>query len=63
MAKFERPAGGWGKIRQLVNGADVIHLMGHWSVLNALVNVASRRAGKPNVICPAGALLIFGRSA
>ena len=46
-----------------MNDVDVIHLMVHWSVLNALVNVASRRAGKPYVICPAGALPIFGRLA
>jgi len=36
--------------------------MGHWSVLNALVYVVARLSGKPYVVCPAGALPIFGRS-
>jgi glycosyltransferase involved in cell wall biosynthesis len=49
-------------IRKLVNEADIIHLMGHWSILNALVYLAVRRAGKPYAICPAGALPLFGRS-
>ena len=49
-------------IQKLVDDADVIHLIGHWSVLNALVYSAIRKAGKPYVICPAGALAIFGRS-
>src|SRR5688572_11052130 len=52
--------------RRLLNGlvgaADIIHLMGHWSTLNAMVYSAARRAGKPYVICPAGALPIYGRS-
>ena len=37
--------------------------MGHWSVINAFVYVAVRLAGKPYVVCPAGALPLFGRSA
>jgi len=61
--RFYVPRGGWGIIRNLVNEADVIHLMGHWGVLNALVYVAARRAGKPYVVCPAGALPLYGRSA
>jgi glycosyltransferase involved in cell wall biosynthesis len=36
--------------------------MGHWSVLNAMVYLALRRSHKPYVVCPAGALPIFGRS-
>ena len=61
--RFYLPRAGWRTIKRLVADADVIHLMGHWSVLNYLVYVASRRAGKPYVVCPAGALPIFGRSA
>lgn len=49
-------------IRKLVDEADVIHLIGHWTVLNALVYWAIKRSRKPYVICPAGALSIFGRS-
>ncbi len=61
--RFYIPRGGWTIIQQLVNEADVIHLMGHWGVLNALVYLAARRASKPYVVCPAGALPLFGRSA
>lgn len=57
------PGGGWRTIRQLVKDADVVHLMGHWSVLNALVYVAILQVGKPYAVCPAGALPLFGRSA
>lgn len=60
--RFFVPRGGWMTIGKLVREADLIHLMGHWSVLNALVYLAARRAGKPYVVCPAGALPLFGRS-
>ena len=42
--------------------ADVVHLMGHWSVLNVFAYYAVRHLGKPYVVCPAGALPLFGRS-
>lgn len=60
--RFYLPRAGWRTINRLVADANVIHLMGHWSVLNYLVCFAARRAGKPYVMCPAGALPIFGRS-
>jgi glycosyltransferase involved in cell wall biosynthesis len=47
---------------RLVAEADVVHLCNHWTVLNALVQRAALRAGKPYVVCPAGSLPIFGRS-
>ena len=52
----------WKTIKNIVGDADIIHLMGHWSILNALVYIAARRLDKPYVVCPAGALKIFGRS-
>lgn len=61
--RFYLPWGGWRTIHRLVAEADVIHLMGHWSVLNLLVYWTARRLDKPYVVCPAGALPIFGRSA
>ena len=61
--RFHVPRCGWRIIKRLVDEADVIHMMGHWSVLNLLVYLAARRAKKPYVVCPAGALPIFGRSA
>ena len=60
--RYYLPGAGWRTINRLVADADVIHLMGHWSVLNYFVYLAARLAGKPYVVCPAGALPIFGRS-
>jgi glycosyltransferase involved in cell wall biosynthesis len=45
-----------------VRDADVIHMMSHWSMLHAIAYVAARFYRKPFVICPAGALRIYGRS-
>lgn len=61
--RFYVPFGGLVRIQELVEHSDVIHLMNHWSVLNALVYFAAQRAHKPYVVCPAGALPVFGRSA
>lgn len=61
--RFYVPRFGWKTIKRLVEEADVVHMMGHWSVLNVLVYLAARRINKPYVVCPAGALPIFGRSA
>ncbi len=49
-------------IRSAVKDADIIHIMGHWTVLNALVYLVARSQKKPYVFCPAGALPVFGRS-
>jgi glycosyltransferase involved in cell wall biosynthesis len=62
-ARFFVPRVSWGAIRRQVDGADIIHLIGHWGVLSAMVYLAARAAGKPYVVCPAGALPLFGRSA
>jgi glycosyltransferase involved in cell wall biosynthesis len=61
--RFYVPRCGWKTIKRLVGEADVIHMMGHWSLLNVLVYFAARSANKPYVVCPAGALPIYGRSA
>jgi len=60
--RFFVPIVSWNKLRNLVSNVDIIHLMGHWSLLNALVYIAARIENKPYVVCPAGALPIFGRS-
>lgn len=62
LRRFNIPKGAGRTIERLVKDADVIHLMGHWSVLNAMVYLAARRLAKPYVVCPAGALPLFGRS-
>lgn len=60
--RYYVPSTGFRTIRQLVEWADVIHIMGHWGVLNAIVYIIARLANKPYVVCPAGALPLFGRS-
>jgi glycosyltransferase involved in cell wall biosynthesis len=62
LKRFYVPRVSLRHIQQLVDEADVIHLIGHWTLLNALVYWAIKRSQKPYVICPAGALPIFGRS-
>lgn len=52
----------WKFLRELVESADVIHLMGHWSMLNVLVYILAKQTGTPYVVCPAGELSLFGRS-
>lgn len=52
----------WTELKELVASADVVHLMGHWRMLNFLVYFLARRVGTPYVICPAGELSLFGRS-
>lgn len=56
------PAPYFLKIYRLIAWADVIHLMNHWTLLNAWVYCMTRWLKKPYVLCPAGALKAFGRS-
>ena len=60
--RFYVPSFCWSIIRQAVDEADFVHLMGHWSLLNALVYIAARLSKKPYAVCPAGSLKIYGRS-
>jgi glycosyltransferase involved in cell wall biosynthesis len=50
------------RVAELVRWADVIHVMNHWTLLNAVVYRAARRERRPYVVCPAGALQVYGRS-
>lgn len=56
------PGFSYRKIVEVVKSVDLIHLMGHWTFLNTLVYLIASRLGKPYVVCPAGALPLFGRS-
>lgn len=49
-------------IRKIVEQFDVVHLMGHWTLLNVIVAIVCRRLNKPYVVCPAGSLKIAGSS-
>jgi len=60
--RYQVPWPALAKIRRLVGEADIIHLMGHWSVLNVYVYLVARFAGCPYVVCPAGCLPIVTRS-
>lgn len=60
--RFYVPKFNFSQINAIVGEADVIHLMGHWTILNAIVYLAIRKQNKPYIVCPAGALPIFGRS-
>lgn len=52
----------WRDIQKLISSVDIIHLMGHWTVLNIIVYVLANKFKVPYVVCPAGSLPIFGRS-
>lgn len=60
--RFFVPRFSYRKVRDLIASADIVHMMGHWTFLNALAYFIVRRLGKPYVVCPAGALPIYGRS-
>jgi glycosyltransferase involved in cell wall biosynthesis len=52
----------WPEVDAAVARANIVHLSGHWTLLNALVSNACRRLGKPYVFCPSGALHPGSRS-
>ncbi len=62
-ARFSVPRVSFNYLRDIIAGADIVHLLNHWTVINALVYAVCRKLDKPYVVCPAGALPIFGRSA
>jgi glycosyltransferase involved in cell wall biosynthesis len=63
MERFYVPRFSHRVLKELVAAVDVVHLMNHWTVLNALAFHYCRHLGKPYVVCPAGALpTVHGRS-
>jgi glycosyltransferase involved in cell wall biosynthesis len=60
--RFFIPKVSYKFIKSIIAESDVIHLMNHWTFLNALVYLISYHLNKPYVVCPAGALPIYGRS-
>jgi len=60
--RFCVPIFSYKKIKNIVGSVDVVHLMSHWTFSNALVYFIARNLKKPYVVCPAGALPIYGRS-
>ena len=60
--RFYIPKASHSQIIDILADRDIIHLTSHWTILNALVYYAARTLHKPYVVCPAGALPIYGRS-
>jgi glycosyltransferase involved in cell wall biosynthesis len=62
LRRYFVPRISWRWLKSEVAAAHVVHIMGHWTLLNALAFLAARSVGRPYVITPAGALAIVGRS-
>jgi glycosyltransferase involved in cell wall biosynthesis len=60
--RFYFPKFSFKEIRKTVEDADIVHFMGHWTLLNAIVFKAVQSLKKPYCVCPAGSLPIYGRS-
>lgn len=62
LKRFYIPFISYKTLKSAVLEADIIHIMGHWTLLNAVVYWMAKKFKKPYVFSPAGALPIFGRS-
>lgn len=60
--RFQIPFPQINKISRTIKNVDVVHVIGHWSILGVLVCYLCRLYGVPYIISPAGALLPRGRS-
>lgn len=60
--RFYLPKIKFKKISDIVKESDIVHLMGHWTLLNAIAYYYIQKHNKKYVVCPAGALPLFGRS-
>lgn len=56
------PSLSWDTLSDLVCSADIIQMMNHWTLLNAMVFRYAMRFKKPYILSPAGAIPIYGRS-
>ena len=62
ITRYQIPRFTFSYLKKIVKDADIIHLMNHWTFFNAAIYVLCRYLHTPYVVCPAGALPIFGRS-
>ncbi|MDF1594003.1 MAG: glycosyltransferase [Desulfobacterales bacterium] len=60
--RYYIPKFSYRKIRKIIHRSDIVHLMNHWTYLNAIIYQMAVGMKKPYVVCPAGALPIYGRS-
>lgn len=56
------PKFSYRRLKKIVQSVDIIHIMGHWTLLYAIIYFMARRLGKPYVVCSAGNIMIYGRS-
>jgi glycosyltransferase involved in cell wall biosynthesis len=49
-------------LRRLICDHDIVHLNGHWTILNAVMYLLTRIERKPYAVSPVGTLPLFGRS-
>ena len=59
--RFSIPYFSWRRINDLVSEADIIHLMSHWTLINAVICLFAKFQKKPYTFCAAGTLHNFGR--
>ena len=59
--RFSIPYFSWRRINDLVSEADIIHLMSHWTLINAVIYLIVKIKKKPYTFCAAGTLHNFGR--
>lgn len=52
----------WHKIYCELKSADVVHIIGHWNILNIIIAFILFFQRKPYIVTPAGSLKILGRS-
>ena len=62
VSRFFVPAFDQTQLDIALQNASLVHLMGHWSVLNIWLARHAKKQSIPYVVCPAGALPPFGRS-
>lgn len=62
LERFYIPKFSIKKLEKIIESVDIIHLMGHWTLINALICRLAIKLEKPYVVCPAGSLPIYGRS-
>jgi len=62
LERFYIPKFSIKKLEKIIESVDIIHLMSHWTLINALIYKLANKLGKPYIVCPAGSLPIYGRS-
>lgn len=62
LERFYIPRFSIKKLEKIIESVDIIHVMSHWTFINALIYKLAKKHEKPYVVCPAGSLPIYGRS-